>query len=434
MVMIYWFTVPFRLAPASRLEGNLNMSLKDRIYFDHNATTPVDPRVLEAMLPYFKENFGNAASTSHSFGWDASDAVDTARGQIATLIGAQVKDIIFTSGATESDNIALIGTLEKYADKGNHLITVKTEHKAVLDCAAYLEGLGKKVTLLDVGTDGRINPEQVENAITPETVLISVMYANNETGVIQPITEIGKIAGSHNVIFHCDATQAVGKVPIDVENMGIHLLSMSAHKMYGPKGVGALYVRSRKPRVRPNPVIHGGGHEQKMRSGTLNVPGIVGFGMACELCQNEMETESRRIGALRDRLENGILERIDEVYVNGHREERLPNTTNLSFNYIEGESIMLMLKDIALSSGSACTSATLSKSYVLDAMGCSDALAHASLRFSLGRFNTENEVDLTIEKLVNAVDRLREMSPLFELAQKGVDLDTIDWNDPQHEH
>lgn len=410
------------------------MTGKKRIYFDNNATTPVDPRVLEAMLPYLREKFGNAASNSHSFGWDAAESVEKAREQVAGIIRAQSKEIIFTSGATESDNIALKGTLEKYSDKGNHLITVKTEHKAVIDSANYLADKGYKVTFLDVGTDGRVSPEQVEDAITPETVLISVMFANNETGVIHPIAEIGKVAEKHNVFFHCDATQAVGKVPINVEELGIHLLSMSGHKLYGPKGIGALYARSRNPRVRPNPVIHGGGHEQKMRSGTLNVPGIVGFGEACEICEREMEAESSKLRALRDRLENGILERIDETYVNGHRTERLPNTSNISFNFIEGESMMLIMKDIAVSSGSACTSASLSKSYVLDAMGCTDALAHASIRFSLGRFNTEDEVDYVIESVEKAVTRLREISPLYEMARKGIDIDNYEWKDPGHEH
>jgi cysteine desulfurase len=410
------------------------MMSEKRIYFDNNATTPVDPRVLEAMLPYFTEKFGNAASNTHIFGWDAAEAVDSARDQVASIIGAQANDIVFTSGATESDNIALKGTLEKYSDKGNHLITVKTEHKAVLDSAKYLLEKGYKVTFMDVGEDGRVIPEQLEEAITPETVLISVMFANNETGVIHPIEEIGKIAAKHDVFFHCDATQAIGKVPVDVEKLGIHLLSMSGHKLYGPKGIGVLYARSRNPKVRPNPVIHGGGHEQKMRSGSLNVPGIVGIGTACEICVREMPAESVKLANLRDRLENGILERIEEVYVNGSREHRIPNTSNISFNYIEGESIMLTMKNIAVSSGSACTSASLSKSYVLDAMGCTDALAHASLRFSLGRFNTEEEVDLVIESLVKAVKRLREMSPLYEMAQKGIDLESVKWTEPKHEH
>jgi cysteine desulfurase len=410
------------------------MMSEKRIYFDNNATTPVDPRVLEAMLPYFTEKFGNAASNTHIFGWDAAEAVDKAREQVASIIGAQANDIVFTSGATESDNIALKGTLEKYSDKGNHLITVKTEHKAILDSAKYLMEKGYKVTFMDVGEDGRVIPEKLEEAITPETVLISVMFANNETGVIHPIEEIGKIAGKHDVFFHCDATQGIGKVPIDVQKLGIHLLSMSGHKIYGPKGVGVLYARSRNPKVRPNPVIHGGGHEQKMRSGSLNVPGIVGIGTACEICEREMPAESVRLSNLRDRLENGILERIEEAYVNGSRKHRIPNTSNISFNYIEGESIMLTMKNIAVSSGSACTSASLSKSYVLDAMGCTDTLAHASLRFSIGRFNTEDEVDYVIESLVTAVNRLREMSPLYEMAQKGINLDSFKWTDPKHEH
>jgi len=408
------------------------MSEQPLIYLDYNATTPVDPRVLDAMLPYFREKFGNAASTSHAYGWEAADAVEHARQQVADLINATPKEIVFTSGASESDNIAIKGVMEKYANKGNHLITVSTEHKAVLDTAKYLEDRGCKVTYLPVDKYGRITPEQVEEAITDDTVLISVMLANNETGVLQPVKEIGAVAEKHGVYFHCDATQAVGKVPIDVREMNIHLLSLSAHKIYGPKGVGALYARNRNPRVRPEAVIHGGGHEQKMRSGTLNVPGIVGLGAACEICMNEMEAEIPKLATLRDRLEQGIMEQLDEVYINGHPTERLPNTTNLSFSYIEGESIMLMARDIAVSSGSACTSASLEKSFVLVAMGLTDALCHASLRFSLGRFTTKGEIDHTIERIVKAVNRLREMSPLYELAQKGVDLDKVEWKDDHH--
>jgi len=405
------------------------MTLRLPIYLDYNATTPVDPRVLEAMLPYLRDKFGNAASRTHTFGWTASDAVTKAREQIAELIGADPKEIVFTSGASESDNIALKGCMERYADKGDHLITASTEHKAVLDTAEYLQKIGLKVTILPVDNFGQVHPDQVEAAITPRTVLISVMLANNETGVLHPVKEIGEVAEKHGVIFHCDATQAVGKLPVDVKDMHIHLLSMSGHKIYGPKGVGVLYARSRNPRVRPTPVIHGGGHEQGMRSGTLNVPGIVGMGMACELCRKEMKEEIPRVRNLRDRLEKGILSALDEVYVNGHPTDRLPTTTNISFKYVEGESIMMAMEDVAVSSGSACTSASLAPSYVLHAMNVPEFLAHASIRFSLGRFTTEEEIDYTIGKVIKAVNRLREMSPLFEMAQKGIDIEKIQWKD-----
>ncbi len=408
------------------------MTLKTPIYLDHNATTPVDPRVLETMLPYLRDKFGNAASRTHTFGWIAADAVDKAREQVAKLIGANVKDIVFTSGASESDNIALKGVMEKYTNRGNHLITVATEHKAVIDTAKYLEEKGYKVTILGVDNHGRVHPEQVEEAITPETVLVSVMLANNETGVIHPIREIGKVCEKHDVFFHCDATQAVGRVPIDVNEMGIHLMAMSGHKIYGPKGVGVLYARSRGPRVRPVSVVHGGGHEQNMGSGTLNVPGIVGIGEACELCMKEMDEEVPRIRRLRDKLEKGILNGLDEVYVNGHPTERLPTTTNISFKYVEGESIMMSMKDIAVSSGSACTSASLAPSYVLHAMGVPDFLAHASIRFSLGRFTAEEEIDYAIDSVIKAIKRLREMSPLFEMAQKGIDIDKLEWTEDHH--
>lgn len=401
------------------------------IYLDYNATTPVDPRVLEAMLPYYREKFGNAASRTHKFGWIASDAVDKAREQAAAIIGADPKDIVFTSGASESDNIALKGVMEKYKSRGNHLITAATEHKAVIDTAEYLAENGYEVTFLDVDNNGQVHPDQVDAAITDNTALVSIMLANNETGVIHPIGEIGEVCEKRGVFFHCDATQGIGKVPIDVKEMGIHLLSMSGHKIYGPKGVGVLYARSRKPRVRPAPVIHGGGHEQGMRSGTLNVPGIVGLGKACELCMKEMDEEVPRLKRLRDRLEKGILDSLDEVYINGHPTDRLPNTTNISFKYVEGESIMMMMKDIAVSSGSACTSASLAPSYVLHAMGVPDFLAHASIRFSLGRFTTQEEIDYTVESVEKAITRLREMSPLFEMAQKGIDIDKIEW---KHEH
>ena len=407
------------------------MAVKSPIYLDHNATTPVDPRVLEAMLPFFAEKFGNAASRSHSFGWEAEAAVDKARAQIAELIGADPKEIIFTSGATESDNIALKGAMEQYSAKGDHLITCVTEHKAVIDSAKYLESKGTKVTYLPTDKFGRVNLDELEAAITSNTVLISLMLANNETGVLHPVEEIGKIAAKHGVIFHCDATQGVGKVPIDVRELGIHLMSMSGHKIYGPKGIGVLYLRSRDPRVKVKPVIHGGGHERGVRSGTLNVPGIVGMAAACAICKGEMEEEIPRLARLRDRLEKGVLERLDHVYVNGHPTERLPSTSNMSFEWVEGEGIMLSMKDIAVSSGSACTSASLEPSYVLCAMGLGDELAHGSLRFSLGRFTTEDEIDYAIVRVVEVVTRLREMSPLYEMAQKGVDLKSVKWT---HEH
>ncbi len=408
------------------------MTVQLPVYLDNNATTPVDPRVLDAMLPYFQDKFGNAASRSHSYGWVADDAVKEARGQVAGLIGADPKEIVFTSGATESDNIALKGCMEKYADRGNHLITVATEHKAVIDTAKYLEGKGYSVTILPVDRDGRVSPEQVEAAITPETVLISVMFANNETGVIHPIREIGEVAEKRGVFFHCDATQAIGKVPIDVRDMNIHLLSMSGHKIYGPKGIGVLYARSRKPRVHPMTLVHGGGHERKMRSGTLNVPGIVGLGKACELCRLEMDEEIPRLLKLRTRLEKGIMDELPEVFINGHPTERLPNTVNLSFKYVESESLFLKMQDIAVSAGSACTSASLEPSYVLTAMGVSDILKNGSLRFSLGRFTTEEEIDYTIPKVIEAVKALREMSPLYEMAQKGIDVEKYEWSDDGH--
>ena len=393
--------------------------MKLPIYMDNNATTPVDPRVLEAMLPYFREEFGNAASRTHAFGWRAEEGVERAREQIARLINAGAKDIIFTSGATESDNLALKGVAEMYRDKGTHVITQVTEHKAVLDSAKRLEQQGFEVTYLPVDRDGLVDPDDVRKAIKDTTVLVSIMAANNEIGVLQPVCEIGRIAKEGGVLFHSDAAQAAGKVPVDVEAWGADLLSLSAHKMYGPKGVGALYVRRRKPRVRLTPMMDGGGHERGMRSGTLNVPGIVGLGMACEVAAEEMEQEAERIRALRDRLEEGILSHIDEVSRNGHPERRLPGTSNLSFAYVEGESLMMGLSEIALSSGSACTSAILEPSYVLRALGVGDELAHSSLRFSLGRFNTEEEVDYVVQRAQETVERLREMSPLYEMVNQG---------------
>ncbi|MCS6991105.1 MAG: IscS subfamily cysteine desulfurase [Chitinophagales bacterium] len=397
------------------------------IYLDNSATTPVDPRVLDAMLPYFKEKFGNAASRSHPFGWIAEEAVDYAREQVARLINADAKEIIFTSGATESNNLALKGVFEMYRSKGNHIITVVTEHKCVLEAARHLERLGAEVSYLPVNHLGEIDLDQLEDAIKPTTILISVMYANNEIGVIHPIAEIGALAERHGVLLHTDATQAAGKVPIDVKKEHIHLLSMSAHKMYGPKGIGCLYVRRRGPRVKVTAQMDGGGHERGMRSGTLNVPGIVGFGKACELCQQEMPHESERLRRLRNKLESALLQ-IEEVTVNGSTENRLPHITNLSFKWVEGEGLMMAFnKDIAVSSGSACTSASLEPSYVLKSLGLGDELAHSSIRFSLGRFNTEEEIDYTIERVTDAVHRLREMSPLWEMYKEGIDLKTVEF-------
>ena len=402
--------------------------MKLPIFLDNHSTTPMDPRVLDAMLPYFVEKFGNAASRNHAFGWAAEEAVELARKQIAKLINADSKEIVFTSGATESDNLALKGVLEMYKEKGTHLITSSTEHRAVLDTAKSLEAKGlATVTYLQVDKHGMVNPEDVRNAITDKTVLISVMLANNEIGTINPIREIGKIAKEKGVLFHCDATQGVGKIPVDVQAMGIDLMSFSAHKMYGPKGVGALYVRKKSPRVRLVAQMDGGGHERGMRSGTLPVPLIVGFGKACELCEQEMTTETARLTAMRNRLETAIMEGLEESYLNGHPTNRLPGNLNISFAYVEGESLLMGMKDIALSSGSACTSATLEPSYVLRALGVGVELAHSSIRFGLGRFNTEEEVDYTIKKVMEIVTKLREMSPLYEMAKEGVDLKSVQW-------
>ncbi|HVS94957.1 MAG TPA: IscS subfamily cysteine desulfurase [Puia sp.] len=378
------------------------------IYFDHNSTTPCDPRVVEAMLPYFSQKFGNAASRSHAFGWEAEEAVDVAREQVARLIGAETKEIVFTSGATEGDNLAIKGVFEAYATRGNHVITVVTEHKAVLDTCQHIERLGGEVTFLDVDAGGMIDPGQLEAAIRPSTVLVAVMYANNEIGVVQPIREISAIARRHGVLFFTDATQAVGKVPVDVNMDGIDLLTLSAHKLYGPKGIGAVYVRRRNPRVRLTAQIDGGGHERGMRSGTLNVPAIVGFGKACALCGEEMADDAIRLAALRDRLERGLL-RIPGASVNGSRENRLPHTTNISFSGVDGEALLAALaKDIALSSGSACTSASMEPSYVLKALGLDDALAHGSLRVGLGRWSTAEEVEYAIGRIGETVALLRE--------------------------
>ncbi len=398
------------------------------IYMDNHATTPVDPRVLQAMLPYFSETFGNAASRNHSFGWAAEEAVDKSRNQIASLINAKSKEIIFTSGATESDNLAIKGIVEFYKDKGNHVITCVTEHKAVLDSCRMLERNGKAVvTYLPVDKYGMVDPDAVRAAITDKTVLITLMYANNEIGTIHPVAEIGRIAKEKGIVFHCDAVQAVGKIPVDVERDGIDLLSMSAHKIYGPKGIGATYVRSKGPRVRLTPQMDGGGHERGMRSGTLNVTGIVGLGKACEIAGAEMAEENRRLLDLRNKLQAGIFERLDEVYVNGHPTERLPGNLNVSFAYVEGESLLMGISDIAVSSGSACTSATLEPSYVIRALGIDEELAHSSIRFGLGRFNTGDEVDFVTDRVTKEVKRLREMSPLYEMAREGIDLKSVQW-------
>ena len=398
------------------------------VYMDNHATTPVDPRVLQAMVPYFTEHFGNAASRNHRFGWEAEAGVDRAREQIASLINAKPKEIIFTSGATESDNLAIKGIVEFYRDKGNHVITAVTEHKAVLDTCKALERTGKaQVTYLPVDNDGLVSPDDVGRAITDKTILISIMHANNEIGTIQPLREIAKLAKGKGILFHSDATQAVGKLPVDVEAMGIDLMSLTAHKVYGPKGCGALYVRSKGPRVRLTPMMDGGGHERGMRSGTLNVPGIVGFGKACEIAAAEMETEAARLIEMRERLHQGLFEQLDEVYLNGHPTQRLPGNLNVSFAFVEGESLLMGLKDVAVSSGSACTSATLEPSYVLKALGVGEDLAHTSIRFGLGRFNTAEEVEYVVERVVHEVQRLRDMSPLYEMAKEGVDLKSFQW-------
>ena len=401
--------------------------LKLPIYLDHNATTPMDPRVLEAMIPYFVENFGNAASRNHSFGWQAEEAVDYAREQIAQLIGADPKEIIITSGATEGDNLGIKGVFEMYASKGNHIITCTTEHKAVLDTCKHLEKLGAEVTYLEVQPDGLIDLKQLEAAMRPTTILVAIMYANNEIGVIQPVKEISAIAKKHGALFFTDAVQAVGKIPVDVNADGIDIMAFTAHKMYGPKGVGALYVRRKNPRVKVTAQIDGGGHERGMRSGTLNVPGIVGFGKAAEVARLDMAADTERISKLRDKLENA-LKQIDESYVNGNPAHRLPHVSNISFKYVEGEGLMMGFnKDIALSSGSACTSASLEPSYVLKALGLGDDLAHSSLRFGLGRYTTEEQIDFTIKAVTDTVLKLREMSPLWEMFKEGVDIDAIQW-------
>jgi cysteine desulfurase len=401
--------------------------VKTPIYMDNNATTRCDPRVLEAMLPFFTEIYGNAASRNHEFGWVAEEAVDSAREQVAALIGAGGKEIIFTSGATESNNLAIKGVAAMYRKKGNHLITQVTEHKAVIDPCKRLERDGFQVTYLPVDKYGRVSAQQVAEALTDQTILVSIMAANNEIGTLHPIKEIGKLCKSKGVLFHTDAVQAAGKVPVDVEEMGIDLLSVSAHKIYGPKGIGALYVRRKNPRVRLDPIIDGGGHERGMRSGTLAVQNIVGLGTACELCRKELAEEAKRLLGLREKLKKGIEGQLEEVSLNGHPTERLPGNLNLSFAYVEGEGLMMGMKDVAVSSGSACTSASLEPSYVLKALGVGDDLAHSSIRFGLGRFTTEEEVDYVIDHVVDAVKKLRAMSPLYEMAKEGVDLKTVQW-------
>ncbi len=402
---------------------------KRLIYLDHNATTPCDPRVVEAMLPYFTEKFGNAASRSHEFGWVAEEAVDYAREQLAALIGVDSREVIFTSGATESDNLALKGAFEMYARKGKHIITVKTEHKAVLDSCRRIEKMGGEVTYLDVDAQGMIDLSALEAAIRPDTIMVAVMWANNETGVIQPMKEIGEICARHGVLFFSDATQAVGKIPVKPKEVGVHLMAMSAHKMYGPKGVGALFVNRKAPRVKVTAQVDGGGHERGMRSGTLNVPGIVGFGAAAEIARKEMAEEMQRLQRLRDRLEQGLLQ-LEETYVNGNPQSRMPHVTNISFKHVEGEGLMMTFnKEIAVSSGSACTSASLEPSYVLIAMGLGDDLAHSSIRFSLGRFTTEEEVDYAIEAVSKGVNHMRDISPIWEMYKEGINLEEVEWTE-----
>ena len=404
------------------------MTLKFPIYMDNHATTPVDPRVLAAMLPYFTETFGNAASRTHAYGWSAEAAVDDSRDTIAALIGAESgKEMVFTSGATESDNLAIKGVAEYYKAKGNHIITTTIEHKAVLDSCKRLEKEGYDVTYVNAGPDGLVNPADIEAAITDKTILVSVMLANNEVGTIQPIAEIGAITRNRGVLFHCDAVQGFGKTPFDVRTMNVDLASLTAHKIYGPKGVGALYVRRSKPRVRLVAQMDGGGHERGNRSGTLNVPGIVGFAKAVAIFKQEGVAEANRIRALRDRLHNAINKELDSVFLNGHPEKRLPGNLNLSFSFVEGEGLMMAIKDVAVSSGSACTSASLEPSYVLRSMGLDEELAHSSIRFGLGRFNTEEEVDYVAELVIGKVKRLRELSPLYEMHQQGIDIKSIQW-------
>jgi cysteine desulfurase len=418
---------------ANLVTGNGNKDVKLPIYMDNHATTRTDPRVVEEMLPYFTENFGNAASRNHEFGWVAEQAVEQARDRIAKLIGATAKEIIFTSGATESDNLAIKGVAEMYKEKGNHIITQAIEHKAVLDTCKRLEKYGFRVTYLPVQKDGRIDLDDLKRAMDDKTILVTIMAANNEIGVLQPIREIGALCHERGVLFHTDAVQAIGKVPFNVIQDNVDIASITAHKLYGPKGVGALYVRRKNPRVQLVAQIDGGGHERGMRSGTLNVSGIVGLGKACAIASSEMAEEAKYLSGLRDRLKDKIMGQLDEVYINGSIEHRLPGNLNISFAYVEGESLLMGINDIAVSSGSACTSATLEPSYVLKALGAGDDLAHSSIRFGLGRFNTEAEVDYVAERVVDTVKRLRELSPLYEMAKEGIDLTKVQWAaEPAH--
>lgn len=404
------------------------MSSSNLIYLDNNSTTPTDPRVVETMLPYFTQHFGNAASRNHPFGWAAEKGVDTAREQVANLINADSREIIFTSGATEADNLGLKGVFEMYSRKGNHIITLKTEHKAVLDACKKIEKMGGQVTYLDVQRDGLVDLTELENAITDKTILVSVMWANNETGVIQPMKQIGEICAKKGVLFMSDATQAVGKIEVNPKTVGVHLMAFTAHKMYGPKGVGALFVNRKNPRVKVTSQMDGGGHERGMRSGTLNVPAIVGFGKAAELAKQEMEAEAKRLSGLRDKLESALMANMEECYINGNTDNRMPHVTNISFKHVEGEGLMMTFnQNIGVSSGSACTSASLEPSYVLIALGLGDDLAHSSIRFSLGRFTTEEEIDIAINQVTQGVNHMRELSPIWEMYKEGVDLDAVEW-------
>lgn len=402
--------------------------VKTPVYLDYQATTPVDPRVLETMIPYFTEKFGNAASRNHSYGWVAEQAVETAREQVAKVIGASAKEIVFTSGATESDNIALKGAIDMYTSRGNHIVTLQTEHKAVLDPCKFLEREGKaEVTYLEPLPNGLVDLEVLDKAITDKTVMVAIMAANNEIGVVQDMAAIGALCRKRGVLFFTDAAQAFGKVPLDVEAMKIDIMAISGHKVYAPKGIGALYVRRRKPRVRLSPVLHGGGHERGMRSGTLDVPSIVGLGKAAELAHAELETEGARQTAIRERFWNALKAELDYIHINGHATQRLPGNLNVSFEFVEGEGLMMAMKDLAVSSGSACTSASLEPSYVLKALGVGDELAHTSIRFGFGRFTTDAEVDFALKQTISAVKKLREMSPLYEMAQEGIDINSIEW-------
>ncbi len=414
-------------APATGVQA-----MKSPIYLDYQATTPLDERVLEAMLPYFREKFGNSASRNHAYGWEAEKAVDLARAQVAELIGGEAKEVVFTSGATEANNLAIKGVAEMYREKGRHLISAPTEHKAVLDPMKRLEQEGCEVTLLPVDKHGSIRLEELAQAIRPDTVLVSLMAENNEIGTLHPLAAIGRLCKERGVLFHTDATQGVGKIPLDVEAMGIDLLSLSGHKIYGPKGIGALHVRRRNPRVRLSPQLDGGGHERGMRSGTLNVPGIVGLGCACSLARTELAGETARLTALRERLWSQLRAGLDEIHLNGHPTDRLPGNLNVSFAYVEGEGLMMGMSELAVSSGSACTSASLEPSYVLKAIGVGDDLAHTSIRFGIGRFTTVEEVDFAAQRVVAAVKRLRAMSPLYEMAKEGIDLKDVKWSPTEH--